>query len=99
MSDRGIDSVGLNKQIANIEYYMAEIKTELNAISGYMDTIKTYYKGNGADKLIGSYANTKSRYGTMFSKLELFKNELNNNITAYKSQSEAIYTEVSSTPE
>ena len=78
---------------------MAEMKTELNTISGYMDFIKTYYKGNGADKLISSYSDTKSRYGTMFSKLELFKNELNNNITTYKSQSEAIYNEVSNSPE
>lgn len=94
MDDKGIDKEGIEKQIASIEYYIAEIKEELNSITRNIRTIKSCYMGQGADSIISRYNDTNSRYSTMFTKIETLKNQLSERITDYHLEDQRIASDV-----
>ena len=96
MDDRGIDKTGLNKQITNIEYYVAELKTELDNITGYINSLNSYYIGDGANKIVSRYNDISSRYDTMYVKLNKLKNELTETIQKYEIASQKIYGDIPS---
>ena len=97
MDDRGIDKVGLNKQITNIEYYIAELKTELANITNIINSLDSYYIGDGANKIISRYNDISSRYDTMYAKLNNLKNQITETIQTYEIASQKIYSEVPNT--
>ena len=92
--DRGIDKNGLNKQITNIEYYVAELKTELANITNIINSLNNYYIGDGANKIISRYNDISSRYDTMYTKLNKLKNEITETIQKYEIASQKIYGDI-----
>ena len=90
MDDRGIDSNILNKQIQSLEFYIAEMKTELSNITTLINSVGSYYVGDGAHKIVSRYKDTQSRYDSMYVKLNNYVTTLEDTITNYNIASERI---------
>lgn len=94
MDGNGIDKDGIRKQVTSIEFYIAELKTELDNITNKINSLKTCYVGQGANSIINRYNDNSSRFTTMFTKLNNLKNELEETITKYELQDKKIASEI-----
>ena len=90
MNDSGIDSVGLQKQIVALEYYIDEVKSNLDDISVQFNSLKAFYVGDGANAVTSKYASLSENYETIYSKMRAYCEALNLTVDAYQKKDEEI---------
>ena len=86
MDDRGISSDGIKKQVVTLEYYIDEIKNCLNNMSMHFNSLKDAYVGTGCDAISAKYDLLRDNYDTIYKKLNVFCERLDEVVINYQLQ-------------